>query len=552
MKATIFGRIVFPVLLLSAACGDVSSPVPATEETTPGDAAGDVLSIVSGNAQLGEPGAPLAEPVVVRVTRAGLPVAGARVRWSLTGGGRLAGDATTDANGFARAAWTLGDAPESSSLTVSHGEAFSSFFAFPRIGVTRTDIKLVRVAGDAQTGTAGALLGQPLVVKVMSGRTGAMAGVKVRWTVEGGGRIASDSAFSAADGTVKARWTLGTAGGSQSVSASAEGVLPIAFVATAIPTTGEPVTLVRVSGDGQGARVGMQLAAQLVVRATNGGGTPLSGVQVTWSVRTGGGSISPATITTDGTGQAYARWTMGPASGPATAAATVAGAQEVTFNATALPDSRVSALVKVLGDGQAECPGCGLREGIRVMAVDGEGNPVPNAPITWTPSAGTISYSTTVTDATGTAGAGWTLGTTPGVQTLTASSGQVSTAFTATASLGGDGVVASIGFSVGNTGLEPGQSGYARATALDTRGLAVPSAVLTWSTDVPGIIEFTVTPVGSYTGRATFRALKYGEVRLTASAGGQSNTILIRVRPDPNNGGGGGSAVRGATDSDAP
>lgn len=545
MKPRILGGVLIPVLLLAASCGrDASSPPLAPEEAAPGGEA--TLSIVSGNGQLGDPGTPLEEPVVVRVTDGGRPLAGAPVRWRLSeGGGRLAdAAAVTDAEGYARATWILGDAADASTLDVLVGGSSTSLSALRRMGLVRTDLKLVRVSGDAQTGTAGTVLGEPLVVRVVSARGGAMAGVKVRWEAVGAGVVSADSAVSGADGTVTARWTLGPTGGAQTASASTTGALPVSFVAHAIPTSGEPVTLVRVSGDGQGARVGTVLAAPLVVRAVNASGTPLSGVQVSWSVRTGGGSITPATITTDGSGQAYARWTMGPSGGPGTAVATAPGAAEITFTANAISDAnRVAALVKTLGDGQVVCPGCGLREGIRVMAVDSEGNPVPNAPITWTPSAGTLSYSTTVTDATGTAGAGWTLGTTPGVQTLTATSGQASTAFTATASVGGDGVVAFIQMNPGNTGLEPGDTSHVYAVALDTRSRGVTSAVLTWSIDVPGIIEITgVDPVGSYYGRARFRALQFGEVRLTASAGGQSNTIVIRVRPDPMNGGGGGSA----------
>jgi len=546
MKPRVLGGMLLPVLLLLASCGrDASAPPLAPEEVTPGDAPAPTLSIVSGNGQLGDPAAPLEEPVVIRVTDGGRAVAGAAVSWRLSeGGGRLsAAEAATDADGYARATWILGDAP--GTLDVAVGAASATLSASLRpIGMVRSDLKLVRVSGDAQTATAGTALGDPLVVRVVSSRGGAMAGVKVRWEAVNGGLVSADSSFTGADGTVTARWKLGPTGGAQSVMASTSGAQPVAFVATAIPSSGEPVTLVRVSGDGQGARVRTALASPLVVRAVNAAGTPLSGVQVSWSVRTGGGSISPALITTDGNGLASARWTMGSSAGEGTVVATTPGAAEITFSATAFPDSRVAALVKVLGDGQAECPGCGLREGIAVMAVDGEGNPVPNAPVTWTPShGGSLSYSTTVTDATGTARASWTLGTTLGVQTLTATSGQASAVFTATASNGGDGVVASILMSPGRTGLEPGDSSHVRATAVDTGLQPVTSAVLTWSVDVPGIIEIIgVSPVGSYTGRLRFRALKYGEVYLTASAGGRSNTIRIYVRPDYNNGGGGGSA----------
>jgi adhesin/invasin len=543
MKFTSLGRVLLPAIVLLASCGRDSSSSPTAAEETIAAGAVDAVSVVSGNGQLGDAGAPLGDPVVLRVTENGRPVAGAPIRWELPqGAGRLADAlAVTDADGYARATWILGESAPTATLTVSVGSISTNLIAARRSGLQRADLKLVRVSGNAQSGPAGGALGQPLVVRVVSGREGPLAGVKVRWEAEDGGRVSIDSAFSAADGTVTARWTLGSATGTQLLSASTAGAQPITFAANAIPATGEPVTLTIVSGNGQGARVNAALPAQLVVRATNAAGTPLYGVQVSWRVQSGGGSITPAAITTDGSGLAWARWTMGPSAGQGTAVATAPGGAAATFTATALGDNRVAALVKVLGDGQVECPGCGLREQIRVMAVDALGNPVPNAPVTWTPShGGSLSVQSNVTDATGTAFASWNLGTPVAVQTLTATSGSVSTDFTATASRGGDGVVARIQISVGRNGLDLGESGSARATAVDAAGRAVPNAVISWSVEEPGIIEFTVDP--TTTGRVTFRALEtYGQVRLTASAGGQSNGFNVYVRR-PGNGGGGGSA----------
>jgi hypothetical protein len=71
-----------------------------------------------------------------------------------------------------------------------------------------------------------------------------------------------------------------------------------------------------------------------VVRVTDAAGNPVTGAAVQWLVRSGGGSVSPASGTTDASGQASARWTLGPQAGGNTLEAAVSGAGSVTFQAT--------------------------------------------------------------------------------------------------------------------------------------------------------------------------------------------------------------------------
>jgi Subtilase family/Bacterial pre-peptidase C-terminal domain len=90
---------------------------------------------------------------------------------------------------------------------------------------------------------------------------------------------------------------------------------------TPVPHT--PTTLAIVSGSNQTADVSKALAAPLVVRALDAAGRAVSGVAVAWSV-TGGGSVTPATATTDAQGQASVVWTLGAQPGTQTATATSA------------------------------------------------------------------------------------------------------------------------------------------------------------------------------------------------------------------------------------
>jgi alpha-tubulin suppressor-like RCC1 family protein len=120
--------------------------------------------------------------------------------------------------------------------------------------------------------------------------------------------------------------------------------LRVALVAAAVgscsggepvsPTAGIPTAIVAVSGDGQNGPVSTALAQNFVVRVDDTDGNPVAGVAVTWAVTAGGGSISPTSAPTDGSGLSQARLTVGSAAGANSATATVAGVGSVTFNAT--------------------------------------------------------------------------------------------------------------------------------------------------------------------------------------------------------------------------
>ena len=88
------------------------------------------------------------------------------------------------------------------------------------------------------------------------------------------------------------------------------------------------------SGDAQAGTAGQALVSPLRVVVTEGD-VVQDGVTVTWAT-TGGGSLSPATSTTDASGIAVTTWTLGAGGGAQTATASVPGANgsPVTFTAT--------------------------------------------------------------------------------------------------------------------------------------------------------------------------------------------------------------------------
>jgi hypothetical protein len=99
-------------------------------------------------------------------------------------------------------------------------------------------------SGSAQVGPIGATLPQPLVARVLAADGVPVPGVEVLFAVTtGGGSLSIQADTSDANGDVQTSWTLGTALGAQTVTATANGLTgsPLVFTATADPS--DPVQL---------------------------------------------------------------------------------------------------------------------------------------------------------------------------------------------------------------------------------------------------------------------------------------------------------------------
>ncbi len=195
----------------------------------------------------------------------------------------------------------------------------------------RTPGAITAVSGDAQTDTVASTLPAPLVVKVTDQSGAPLPGVSVTWTAAAGsGTFDSTTTHTDASGQSKATWILGVSPGAQIATATVTGLPAVTFHATA--RVGSPATL-SFSGDAQLAPAGTPVAAPLLVLLKDKFGNPVPGALVTWSVLTGGGSLSAASVPTDSAGQSQVSWTLGPA-GPQTAQATAPDSLSHPFTAT--------------------------------------------------------------------------------------------------------------------------------------------------------------------------------------------------------------------------
>ncbi len=119
------------LVLVAAACGD--------DGTTPQES-DPVLAKTSGDAQTGDAGAALPNPVVVTVTRDGSALSGQTVTWTVAAGGGSVDPAssTTGANGQASATWTLGATAGGNSLQAAVTGATGSPVTFTATGESVT------------------------------------------------------------------------------------------------------------------------------------------------------------------------------------------------------------------------------------------------------------------------------------------------------------------------------------------------------------------------------------------------------------------------------
>ena len=417
--------------------------VETTFTVTAVSASANGLALESGDGQSAPAGTLLPDPLVVSVTDAfGNPVAGAAVSWSALGGGTVSASSTiTGADGITSVTRTLGPTAGAQATVATSAGLAGSPVTFTHTATSGSAAGVTIVSGDGQTGLPGATLPQPIVVRVADADGNPVTGAAVTWVVTaGGGSVAPSTGTTGSDGQTSTTWTLGTATGTNKVEAVVSGVGRAEFTATA--SAGSPAAIRVVSGNGQTGQVGMQLGAPLVVEVVDAGGHAVSGVTVTWTVSSGGGSVSPPTSATGSDGRASTEWTLGPTTGSSQKVrASATGVGSVEFTATGTPGSPSVLAIRTEPSDAATLDQSFSRQPV-IQLRDAAGNDVKQAGVSVTAAiasgpgqlAGTRSRSTdadgraTFTDLaiTGTAGVHTLIFAAPGFTSVESSSITVS------------------------------------------------------------------------------------------------------------------------------
>ncbi len=409
------------------------------------------------------------------------------------------------------------------------------------------------VSGNAQTGTVGTALANPYIVQVKNPAGQGLPGITVAWTVVTGGGSIAQSSVTNASGNASATLTLGATVGTQRVTASVAGATgsPVTFDATGTaappppPPPVQPNTLSLVSGNGQSATVGTALANPYVVRVTNSGGQGVSGITVTWTTVSGGGSIAQSSVT-NATGNASATHTLGSTVGTQRVTAAVSGTtgSPVTFDATGTavppppPPPTPNSLSLVSGNTQSATVGTALANPYVVRLTNSAGQGVAGVTVTWTvvSGGGSIAQSS-VTNSSGNASATHTLGQTVGTQRVTASVAGATgspVTFDATGiavppppppqpnillSISGNGQTATVGTALANPYV---------IQVRNAAGAGVPGISVTWTVISGGgsIAQSTTTNSSGNASATHTLGATVGAQRVTASVAGATNSPI--------------------------
>ena len=282
---------------------------------------------------------------------------------------------------------------------------------------------------------------------------------------------------------------------------------------TSLAITAPPTQLALVSGGGQTGAAGAALDLPLEVEARTAAGTPVPGVLVTFAAPATGG-VAPDTATTDLTGRARTTATLGHAAGAQTFGAAAAGLTGVSANETATA-AVAATLARISGDAQIDTAHAILSKPLVVRVTDAFGNPVTGATVDWARVAGggAPAAASTQSDTAGLASVDYTLGATPGTDTISATLHGVSAStvlFTALvaqkpasiAIVSGNGQAATVGTAL---------PGPLVVRVLDTHAKPVPGATVAWTATAGGGTVAPATSVTDSTG-ATQAALVVGAV----------------------------------------
>ena len=405
--------------------------------------------------------------------------------------------------------------------------------------------------GTPQSAIISSAFENPLQATVTDSLGNPVSGVTVNFAAAGAGASAALSAPSAVTdsaGRASVKATANSVAGAYPVTASASGISGAGtFALTNLAAGAASLAFLQQPA---GTTAGATLSA-VMVKATDSGNNPVSGIIVTMSAQGGGGTLGGTlTVATDITGTATFNDLVIQTAGTYQLGA-AAGTLAALSNPFPIAPAGAVNIVVFGGDGQSAAVGTMYGAPLRASVQDAFGNPVPGASVAFaTPASGaSITFAdaaTVVTDALGIATApAATANQTPGMLQVTAATAGApqSAAFNLT-NLAGTAdklafvqqpadttagqpvtpaVTVQIQDSFGNPVAMGGVSVGLQANPLASR-FRRPRGVLTVNTDPTGLATFANISIGAA-----------GTYTLTAEAAGISSATSdpFQITPGP-------------------
>jgi hypothetical protein len=391
---------------------------------------------------------------------------------------------------------------------------------------------------DNQQGTVNQPLDQPFIISVSHTDGTPVDGLHLTFAVQSGGGSVTASDVVTASGRAQTSLILGTKAGPATVVVHETGAsdAPVVFSATGL--AGDPVTATPENSN-QSGTAGSRLDSPFKVTVVDGYGNRKPGIDVTFTVTGGGGTVGglgATTVQTDASGVAQVTLTLGPKAGGNTVSATVAGLQgTLPFAATGQPGTAASLSI-VSGNNQTRAVATDLAPFV-VALSDANGNAISGATVTFavTMGEGTLT-GTTTTDANGHAQTTLTLGPTAGKNNneVTATVGALSAKFQASASPGPAATLTATQGMNQTAEVATVLSSPFEVTVSDAHDNAVPGISVTFAvtagggsipapatrtSDAQGHVQTTLT-LGTHAGVNTVTASATGTTTLSISATG--------------------------------
>ena len=360
---------------------------------------------------------------------------------------------------------------------------------------------------DTLRGAVATQLAAPVAVTVKNKAGDPIDSAVVTFAVgTGGGTLGATSVRTDATGQASTTWTLGQAVGLQTVTATV-GTLP-AVTFNAIATAQAASAIAKVAGDAQTAAAGANVAIAPSVKVTDKFGNPVAGVLTTFSVASGGGSVTGAAANTDANGVAtVGSWRLGTTVGTNTLTATASGLTPVTFTATAA----AGAVTQVKITNTAPTLSIGQTFTLTAQALDANNNRVTNATITFTSDNTAVA---TVGSSSGTVSA-----VSAGTATITASANGINATQTVSV-IGNPGATVAATLPMGSRiadVVSAGTSAYAALANNSVAAIDLTTNTLSWTLGL--------------TGQAVDVAVNSANTLVAAAAAGGSTSQFYLINP---------------------
>ena len=307
-----------------------SGYAPATFIETATGATSQVLAVNGGNNQSGSVSTTLPTALTVLATNNGTAVSGLSVTFNDNGAGGTFGSptATTNSSGIASTTYTLPSSAQTVTITASATGYSSATFTET---ATQTVTKLGLVSGGQQTGTVGAPLPLPIVVKAKNSSGQIVVGAAITFASPQGGSFSPNPAITDSSGNATTTYTLPTIPESITISAT-NGSVSINIGAKSV--AGAPSIIKIISGNNQSANPNTKLAKSLGISLTDKYNNPLSGYTISFSDNGAGGTFGTPNPVTNSTGQAGTTYTTGATAGTIKINATESSTVGVRFTET--------------------------------------------------------------------------------------------------------------------------------------------------------------------------------------------------------------------------